>query len=100
MTSTELGKAIKSYIPRQELEWKPDQPDGSGSARIECEEGVVDFFTYVGDERHAAFTQMEIWIHPRRYYTTIQRHYHPLWWRRLARQFAWEAGKIAEGGPQ
>lgn len=79
---------IGNYEPRYQKEWEPDSSDGSGRAQIYTAFGVVSLFTFVGDERHGAFTSLETFWFGRVYHARLSRHYHQRWWKRLARTFS------------
>lgn len=85
MSSPEMQ--IRSWVPRYEKKWQ-DNGDGSFSAEIYQWCGVVEVFTYRGDDRTAAFTSLAMFISPHEYLATLPRHYDPRWLKRLARQFA------------
>lgn len=94
MPEINFGK-INRWEPRQERLWKP-RADGSFECVIECEEGVVELFTFPGSQTQRAFTNLKMWIHPHRYDVTLRRHYHERWIRRLAREFAWACQRMAD----
>lgn len=52
---------IRCYCPRREKLWK-DNGDGSFSAHVNTDHGLVEVFTYVGDERHRAFTSLHLYL--------------------------------------
>jgi hypothetical protein len=78
---------IKRYEPELERLWE-HRTDGSFRAWIYTSLGLVEFFTFPGDERYRAFTNLQMYIAPNVYASAIPRHYHDRWARRLARQFA------------
>lgn len=79
---------IGNYKPRGEREWEPNSSAGCGRAQIHTAFGLVNLFTFRGDERHEAFTSLETFWFGRIYHARLSRHYHQRWWRRLARQFS------------
>lgn len=82
------------YIPRHERKWDCSVTDGSITAEIYTEYGIVSFFTcpggYSGSHYHSAFTKLEIYIHPHVYIRRIDRNCHPRWVTRVANQFAFD----------
>lgn len=87
---------ISCYYPRREKRWK-DNGDGSFSADVYTDHGVVEVFTYVGGERHRAFTNLHLYLAPHIYHATLPRHYHHRWLRRLAYKFADQCAAHANG---
>lgn len=80
---------VNSYVPSRETLWEVNRSDGSGKARIHSHFGVVAFFTFPGDDRHRAFTTLEMYYRGRVYHATLEeKFYSPRWWRRLAYGFA------------
>jgi hypothetical protein len=61
---------------------------------------VVEVFSYKGDARSGAFTNLEMWLSPHSYHVRLPRHYHDRWLGRLAHRFAWECAQMAKGDSQ
>lgn len=87
---------IRCYHPRHEKLWT-DNGDGSFSAHVYTDHGVVEVFTFIGDARHRAFTNLHLYLAPNVYHATLPRHYHHRWLRRLAYQFAAQCDALANG---
>lgn len=75
------------YEPSHEKLWKHGD-NGLFEAHIYTQFGLVELFTYPGDTKHDAFTSLTMYFPPHVYFRLIDRHYHPRWARRLAREFA------------
>lgn len=85
MLSLEVGR----YLPRLKKEWKRNS-DGSISAQIYTSDGIVELFTFPGDERCRAFTHLTMYLSP-----YVYRCFHERWLRRVARQFAVQCEQMA-----
>ena len=86
---------VKSYYPGQHKRWNR-KPDGSVAAELYTHHGVVKVFTFPGDDQHEAFTSLEIYIAPQVYHARLSRYYHERWLMRIANDFGWQAGKLAD----
>lgn len=87
---------IRCYYPHREKGWK-DNGDGSFTTHVYTDHGVVEVFTYVGDVRQSAFTNLHLYLAPQIYHATLPRHYHQRWLRRLAYHFAEQCYAQATG---
>jgi hypothetical protein len=79
---------IDRWKPRTPKRWERDQ-HGSRIATLRLEQGVVEVYSFPGDEKQKAFTALEMFIWPHAYQISLKRHYHDRWIPRLARDFAW-----------
>lgn len=89
-----IPMVISDWWPRTEPLWQ-NNGDGSWKCRIVFRPGVVDLFTFVGNERYRAFTKCETFIGGVQFSATLPRTYHPRWFRRVAQDFLYQAWEQA-----
>lgn len=80
---------IQSWRPRHEKKWE-HRDDGSQSAEIYTDAGVVSVFAFPGDDRREGFTSLEVYYSGETHLATLPKHYHERWLRRLAFEFAYQ----------
>ena len=78
---------IKSWYPRKDPEFKVDE-NGTVQAKIITYGGIVEYFSFAGDERNRPFTHVSMYVKWKRYESTINRYYHRNWAKRIAHEFA------------
>ena len=86
---------IHSWRPRHEKKWDHND-DGSLSAEIYTDAGVVSVFTFPGDDRHREFTSLEVYYSGETHLATLPKHYHERWLRRLASEFAYRVMQLKQ----
>jgi hypothetical protein len=82
-----LNFKIDRWQPRREKRWERDH-HGSRIAHLFTQQGIVEVYSFPGDQTQKAFTSFQLWVYPNIYQTTLKRCYHDRWLRRLARDFA------------
>lgn len=77
---------IKRYAPLSEKKWSIDQ-HGSRVAKLYTCYGLIEVYSFPGDDKQGAFTSLETYAYPHVYHATLPRHYHDRWLMRLAMDF-------------
>jgi hypothetical protein len=91
-----MSGKIERYVPRYEPLWKMDG-HGARHAHLFTEEGLVEVYSFPGDDRTEPFTSLNMYLHPHIYSQRFGRSYHDRWLMRLAKDFAWECRRMRDG---